>query len=253
MSRAKQALLLFCNDANPPEEDKCPNFPQLLCSGLGRLDGFGSGFLGNPLWHKEFVSAPQESNPDTLPTKITLPPRPSALEKFLPSDEGKRSLTGTEVFSERNAMKFGIEIHQIFEGIDWLDKTWQATGDLSMESAAFISNCVGKTSVKILFTKPSGDITLWREKPFDLFLDQRWISGCFDRVVIRRDASGKAISAELIDFKTDQCSREELINKYFKQLESYRSALSTLLKIPDTAITMILLHLSADEPVVRLS
>jgi ATP-dependent exoDNAse (exonuclease V) beta subunit len=71
-------------------------------------------------------------------------------------------------------------------------------------------------------------------------------------VLIFRDSQGRAIGADLIDFKTDQGGREKLLTNYRAQMESYRHALSRLIDLPEAKIRMILLHLRSSAPVVVL-
>jgi len=253
MSRAKQALYIFGCEPKPVEQDASPNFPQLLVAGFRQLEGFDKNAIGDPEWHEKFAVKSPDPDPDPLPQKISVEPRATALQKNLPSDLGHSSLLGLVAFSERTAATFGTLVHELFEAVDWLDQPWKAPAHLSSEAVSLMTKCFGTGSVKKLFAKPLDSFLLWREKRFDILDGGSWISGCFDRVVIHRDAAGKAVSAELIDFKTDKCTREELVADYTPQLESYRRALSILLNIPEDKIRMILLQIRAEDPVVEIA
>ena len=45
---------------------------------------------------------------------------------------------------------------------------------------------------------------LWLERAFEVAWGEAWISGSFDRVVVRRDEAGRATGATVFDFKTDE-------------------------------------------------
>jgi ATP-dependent exoDNAse (exonuclease V) beta subunit len=85
-------------------------------------------------------------------------------------------------------------------------------------------------------TASSEKMELWRERRFAI-LDTsagrpELLTGSFDRVVLWRDAAGKALRAEIMDFKTDRFDspeqRVEIDARYGPQLEAYRRALCLL-------------------------
>ena len=70
------------------------------------------------------------------------------------------------------------------------------------------------------------------------------MSGCFDRVQIQKNASGKPESAVIIDFKSNDISPEdvpETAKHYRMQMLSYRRALAQLLQLPLEKIDSVLL------------
>ncbi len=83
----------------------------------------------------------------------------------------------------------------------------------------------------------------WCERTFDVILQNYYISGCFDRVQIKRNPDGTAANAVIVDYKSgfhpEQTNEKTL--RYQRQLNTYRSALSTLLKLPVTNIKCYLL------------
>lgn len=87
-----------------------------------------------------------------------------------------------------------------------------------------------------VFTKPSGDWDLWNERAFDIELEGSWVSGCFDRVHIRREG-GKPTEAVILDYKTNRSSPEAIASEYQGQMEQYRKAASLLLGLPMERIT----------------
>ena len=79
---------------------------------------------------------------------------------------------------------------------------------------------------------------VWLEKNFCLILDQRLVSGTFDRVVLHRGTDGSWSTAEIIDFKTDQDPDPE---KYRSQLENYQRVLGQLIGLREDSILTKLL------------
>jgi len=254
MSRAKRALHLFSAKPKKLEKKKCPNFLQLLSAGLENLSSDQPVVLGDARWYEHFQQPPVEPPSDPLPQTINVSTRPAALGTFRPSDESHRNLTGSQAFQEMNPSQLGTETHALFESLEWISKDKEfpflIPKSASREARELMDFSLRNPAIRTLFQKPDGPADLWREQRFDLVLEGRWVSGCFDRVVIYRDAHGRPTHADLIDFKTDQGSRDQLIASYRSQMEIYRRALSLLSNLPQEKIRRILLHLLSPEPVV---
>jgi ATP-dependent exoDNAse (exonuclease V) beta subunit len=269
MSRAKRGLYIVstlpdAKNGKSPDKD-CPSITLLLKWSLGEDDRF----LGNPDWAQSFQPEVEKQCPVETPPVLALAPRPSPLEKLLPSEHGESGLPGSKAFAERSATALGTAVHKLFESIEWLDAVtpWRvpalASSDSDAEAVELMIPCIASASVQKLLTKPKGATRVWREKRFDIIVEgsggadgkshRHWISGCFDRVVIHEDAGGRITGADLIDFKADQCSQDQLVEKHTPQLLSYRGALTRLLGIAEEDIRMILVHVRAEDPVVLLS
>jgi len=80
--------------------------------------------------------------------------------------------------------------------------------------------------------RPERFVALWREKPFEVFDGEEWISGRFDRVTFFRNEKGE-MCAEIVDFKSSLRNPE----RYDAQLDSYRRAVSALTAIPASRIS----------------
>jgi ATP-dependent helicase/nuclease subunit A len=104
-------------------------------------------------------------------------------------------------------------------------------------------------AVREALARPSGPCELWRERRFEVVLGDRWISGAFDRVVVLRDAAGRAMSAEILDFKTSRVETEEELRRavegYVPQMQLYRSVLSAMLGLVPERIRTHLLFTKA--------
>ena len=89
--------------------------------------------------------------------------------------------------------------------------------------------------------QPAGFVALWRERAFEVCLDDEWVSGRFDRVTFFRDAAGD-LRAEIVDFKTSLAHPA----RYDGQLAAYRRAVAALTGIPPGRITARLMPLPSD-------
>ena len=107
---------------------------------------------------------------------------------------------------------------------------------------------VAAANVREALSRPAGNIELWREKGFEVVLENQWVTGTFDRVVIGKDGQGNALRATILDFKTDvvadDADLEHRAEHYRPQLSLYRSALSRMLRIEpeDIALKIVFLH-----------
>lgn len=86
---------------------------------------------------------------------------------------------------------------------------------------------------------------VWLEKRFELILNNTWISGCFDRVVIEYNRDDAPVAAEIIDYKTSIIgNQQDLIKKsqsYANQLQIYRQALARMIDLPEEKIRTLLI------------
>ena len=165
----------------------------------------------------------------------------------------------------------GRLIHAWLERIDWLDQEHklpendvlldmaeQAVGrqdpawfDAMMEK---FKSMLMQPTVRDVLTRQSIDessgqqIVLWREHPFAEYVDGQLMTGVFDRVVVI-EQDGQPLSADLIDFKTDVVSVDEVphrVESYRLQIEAYRSVLSVQLGLGRRSIRARLLFVESD-------
>ena len=157
----------------------------------------------------------------------------------------------------RIAMQRGDLIHAWLAQISWIEDGLPAANALLASTRALTTDVprqqieswarelIGQSrnegsEVRAALSRASVGTTqsveLWRERRFAVLDDLRdrpeLLSGSFDRVVLWRDAGGKAVRAEITDFKSDRFfSKEEraaIEDRYAPQLEAYRRALCLL-------------------------
>ncbi len=156
--------------------------------------------------------------------------------KSRPSELFHSGLKGDRLFDDDFGVsaKRGIDIHAAYQAMEWA-----TDGELAVMPPAF----------REAFAKTSGDMTVWRERGYELFDGGKWETGQFDRVVFSGD--GACRRAVIYDFKTnrkhpdesDAAFVERMKAAYTFQMSSYRTALSRLTGLPQKAITAkLLLH-----------
>jgi len=210
---------------------------------------------GDPNWADlRSTPTPKESGPPTvIPTLTTtrrFPSRRRAMPSSLAEEASSHRGHSRYLFSEssRNAAAFGTRVHAGFEGIDWLDspefsplEPWIAASfdledPMSAEAAAEILGAMKVPEIDAVFRRATfGEApVLWRERRFEIILNDAWVSGTFDRVVLTEDR------AWIYDFKTNRIATAEEIlqakESYQPQLAVYRVALSRLTGIPPESI-----------------
>jgi ATP-dependent helicase/nuclease subunit A len=176
------------------------------------------------------------------------------LGHVLPSASDLHVTDASALFSleTREVLDFGTAIHRMFEEVEWVAEADPDTileqllprshadeavrRDVSTQFRAALE-C---DEVRSALERPEGDVDLWRERRFDIVLDGNLVTGTFDRVVITRNAAGKAVSAEILDYKSNRVDSEPDIARtaqgYREQLTTYRRALSKILGIGEGSI-----------------
>jgi ATP-dependent helicase/nuclease subunit A len=104
-----------------------------------------------------------------------------------------------------------------------------------------------------VWTNPGGLAEVWRERAFEIVLDEAWVTGVFDRVVVWRDADGRVLRAAVYDFKTDRGPKADLgraSERHRGQLLLYRRAVGVLIGLPLAAVEA---HLVFTEPALSVA
>jgi len=157
----------------------------------------------------------------------------------------------------RDSIELGQAIHELFEKVSWIDEVdtehliqeWQETSlvseDIKRRAVDQFRRSTASAEVRQALSSPQGDVTLWREKHFEIVLEDQWITGVFDRVTITQGPDGKPLRATILDFKsneiTDEADLAGLAENYRPQLLLYGKALSRLLQIDPSQVSLQLL------------
>ena len=172
--------------------------------------------------------------------------------------------------ANRAAMRRGELIHAWLRQITWIedglpdaDVLVQPTVELAAdmdrgEVVAWAGRLIGEANsagseLRATLTKPhvarGETLDLWRERAFAVIRNAEGrpevLNGSFDRVHLWRALDGKALRAEIVDFKTDRCSSAEersvIEARYAPQLAAYREAM--LLLCPELEVRTVSVRL----------
>jgi len=244
MTRAKRAMYLIVEPA--PAKSTSLNFTRLLRDTLGATWSHGDArwfesieAAGGPV--SEALDRGEATGPFSRRVR-RLTRTPSAIKQS--------ELNGALLFelNRGRTADFGTAVHERFAEIEWILPSriaakaadWRARlgpDEATDEAVA----CLSAPGLAEIWVEPSSSdmgksvVEVWRERPFEVVLDGEWISGVFDRVVVRRSPDGRAVEATVVDFKTDRISGEAAIrsaaDKHTAQLNLYRRVVATLTQI----------------------
>ncbi len=236
-TRARRGLYLL--STRQSETTKRKDFNRLMHDTLRREED--EFLLGNPLWHEEKRVLSTPSNPPVM-EGFKPATKPGVLAPDAPSHQPGLLRDASYIFSGDGSKALGSEVHRILAGVSWLEEGVPSLKDFSPDAARICSSFLATPAASEIFSRPSGECFLWREKAFEVLFEEKWISGAFDRVVLSLDASGVPQSAQIIDFKTD---REQLGTRHDAQMSRYRRSLGILTGLSEEKISVRLVPVVA--------
>ncbi len=261
MTRAKRALYLIHHSgrSNPQKseaglimaaltsDEECPDY--LLGSGAPLICHFETGprnwFETDPLKPVQSEIA-QAISGEARPLRELLAQVGGVSVRRTPSGEETHQVNGMALLSagRESSRLTGLLAHRLFETVPLLavwdeeavKHAWNTRPDYKAGPAeetiqTLVMKCLQNKEVQPWFLAALHR-EIWRERKFDLFLKDEWITGQLDRVVVERNASGKTLSATILDFKTDAVADDAAMQKraraYQPQLLLYQQAVSRL-------------------------
>lgn len=269
LTRAKRALYLLVPEA--ARHATVVREADLLRERLAGQDtpvqgpgGLAQRFAcGAPDWYlKVGGKAPEPAAPAPGPLPLVFSPR---IARHEPSKElgAARTLSAQWIFSleSGDVRTFGSALHGLFQKIEWLESTdierlvsdWRAT---AAGSAAVLRDverqfreCLTHDDVRGCLARPAPHATVWTEAPFDQVMEidgeRRILSGRFDRLVVERDAAGRALCATVVDFKSDRVENERQLREraagHAAQMRDYARVAVRLLGLPLAHVRCLLL------------
>jgi len=262
MTRAKQGLYMIAE--KPPANPTVLRTDDVLRRTLAdEHENPGSGGMlfeaGDTDWFRAKPAGPSagEQKPESFRPDIKVALAAGRrLMVTAPSREEGRSGQKIKVLFERGGSEGalrGTALHELFQQVEWNEaglgerilESWEPgaealTEALRAEIRQEFLRALQSPEIITALSKPEGCAELWREQGFEMADEGRWITGRMDRVVILRDADGKAKGAIVTDFKSDRVSAgtelEERAEKYGPQIRWYIKAVSRLLQLPSDKI-----------------
>lgn len=260
LTRAKQGL--YCITNPPPKSETALTFSRYLREQLPSAPADAEPFVtgetrariyyeqGTRDWHNSspLRQAPaQEKAVDVWPAQFEQ--KRSMRRRLLrvnPSARAEAPRKAHMLFlpTVTRSLEFGTAVHGLFEQIEWSDdydwdaivRSWeQQSGTADAEAVAHVEAALAVPEIANALRKPSRDAVVWRERNFEAVLDNDWITGIFDRVVLERNAKGHFDRGLILDYKTNDVNESTLthtVEHYRPQLTLYAQALSKLTGVP---------------------
>ena len=249
MTRAKYASYIIVEPQ--PKDSKSNNFKKLLAVTLGEqasdlvsgnLTYSGTYSCGDSNWFKRYDKEKDNSSGlgklpvlDALNLKAVI-----RHESQKPSADLSLSVSAASLFESESALEYGTLVHRLFSSVGWIDeltlvncsKNWAQYGKAAEE----VISCLKEPNLKTVWATTKPELNeVWTEKAFEVLIEDKWISGIIDRVIVTRDESRTIIEVKVYDFKTDIVASSEdlqhLAKHYKSQMTLYRKAISVLLNV----------------------
>jgi len=272
LTRAKRDLEVVVGG---PRKKENLNLGKILRSQWGWPEAQAEGELEVVGSNAEKFSGPKKAavpaDPGVAEKVGTAPRKPEVrLELESPSAReggGKVRLAHVIAQSSGKALDRGTRIHAWLSRIEWHDgkgpeakrwveeapELWWGVEEAEVRREALEVAQQVEKGMKWVFDKKDwekrwagvANLEVWREKSFAVVWEREGkgqvLNGTFDRVVVARDGKGKAVGAEVVDFKTDQLKGEkektERAEYYRPQLEAYAEAVSKLTGLGKEKVT----------------
>ena len=267
MTRAKQALYLVTKA--PSEKSQSDNFPRLLAgtlgtaaptSNAGKVGSWSCDAVyseGDVDWFKSgdtgvVAKAQGAKNSVTLGVMPNVPANERHPART-PSGEKTGEVAGAALFgaASAGAANFGTALHRALAEVEWggltpeLSKAWVAAG-LGEPVIAEAQACLEAVELAEVFAY-ADRAEVWRERRFEIVIEEAWVTGVFDRVVLERDMGGRLVAATVYDFKTDRVdasAMDRLTERYAGQMGIYRRAAARLTGLPEAQVRCVLMATS---------
>ncbi len=235
MTRAKRAMYLIIK---PVGSSASRNFPKLLEQTLGE-----TWTEGDPAWFSKLKSEEKREigPPELARINVAAARRVHRLASRRPSDAKSTERFGELFGPDRaGAADFGTQVHAIFESVEWWEGAQAGTWTEARRNEGVAEDvlqealrCLQNAKLAAVFTRPTGKVDVWRERPFEVVLGGEWLTGVLDRVMVERDAVGRAVKAWIIDYKTDRANgdRDAMAlagDRHAGQLNHYRRVVAVL-------------------------
>lgn len=188
-----------------------------------------------------------EAAPVDVSSSPKLPPQKPRRKRRRPSDAGHEAFVSTSPAAESSGGKeFGTAVHEVFEQIEWWKPGLPLRG--VPDAVSLVKKCLSIPEILALFTQENANDEALRELPVEFIERDTWWSGVIDRLLLRRNAAGVITKVVVIDFKTDRIQDgASLLKLYTKQLNIYRVAVASALKLDAKKVELVLVSANLAE------
>ena len=245
MTRAKRAMYVV---TEPPGKSSSKNFPRLLELALGETWSAGDAQWFAALERSEAKGEAGEARGiEPLASPVARAPRRATRR---PSAEHASVLAGAGIFSlgdvGAGAAEFGTAVHELLAEVEWASAgdaekfaaVWAGRDSDAAAREEAVACLRAPALARVWKRNPPAEV--WRERAFEVVLDGAWVTGVFDRVIVERDASGRATGATVIDFKTDRVVSDSdtaaARDRHAGQLNLYRRVVARLAALDEGAV-----------------
>jgi ATP-dependent exoDNAse (exonuclease V) beta subunit len=234
LTRSKRGLYVLLEPPSNSQDADKPSLANWLATSISSDGQPGVVYqTGSPDWVESIPRETRRKDATTLPT---LAAGVSRRERSTPS--GMKRTSEVTVAHSASGMKFGIEVHTVFEQVAWIDEMSPSLPP--GEAGSLVASLLATPRLRPLFERNGRPVELFREQPVDAVLDGKWLSGIMDRLHLHRNPSGTVSRVEVIDFKTDAVDDiGDLAERYSGQMNAYREVMAKA--YPGAQIDCILL------------
>ncbi len=251
MTRAKRAMYVI---AKPPGKSESRNYPRLLGSTLGEAPWSS----GDERWYEHVAATPEKGKAATelAAMEETNLRRATRRLSRRPSSGRTGIIEVVPMFNGDNARGdsagFGSAVHALLAEVEWggavdFARLWTERGEPAEVVAEAVGCLEADACAGLWQRRERADV--WRERAFEVVLDEVWVTGVFDRVMVERDGLGRVEKVTVFDFKTDRIGSEtgllEGINRHAGQLNLYRRVAAAFTRVPvgSIACELVFTHL----------
>ena len=246
LTRARQSLHVVLNA--PPAKSR-GSLSQLHNWMAHRAEGAGDppereiqgaralAAFGDPEWYRD--AGPADTTPAPVPLPFAIPTGARTVSRLEPSqaDAQPRKLEQAFAYIPSDGRALGTRVHDLLKELEWTDAT-DPDAFLARHGEPADSRAADHVRRAFDFrelARPSAVTALWREQKFETVLNEGWVTGIFDRVVLFEDG------AWIQDYKTNLRCDDATVAHYAPQMRLYRRVLADMLNYDPARIRCQLL------------
>ncbi len=229
LTRAKRGLYVLLEASSKTSAPDKPSLTNWVLKSIGADAAEGVIYQNGTCGWSDNIAIPEAAEKPLIYQKTG-----AAIPRRARMQPTRRNHAGRPSAQAHMGMKFGAEVHALLEQVAWADESPPALP--ATDAARTVARLLGNPNLNGIFQRQGRAVELFREQPVDAVMDGNHLSGVIDRLHVHRDAAGKAVRVEVIDFKTDAVNDpNELVERHSGQMNAYRAAMEKI--HPEAEIT----------------